>query len=103
MGLKLRKVTLHLPRNLHFKVHKVVHFKVNKALHLQQLLKTSHMSKSHDSVHEVSLAPATKSDHHARKCARHHNESTVATSTRASPPDFASLRSRNALRGFREA
>ena len=31
---------------------------------------------------EVSLAPATTSDHHVRKCARHRNESTVVTSTR---------------------
>ena len=28
--------------------------------------------------HEVSLAAATKSNHHVRKCARHHNESAVA-------------------------
>ena len=40
---------------------------------------------------ELSLA------HHARKIARHHNESAVATSIRASPPDSARLRSRNAL------
>ena len=41
--------------------------------------------------HDVSLAPATKSDHHVRKCARRHNESAVATSTHRGPPDFASL------------
>ena len=35
--------------------------------------------------------------------ARGHNESAVARSTRSSHPDFASLRSRNAHRGFREA
>ena len=35
--------------------------------------------------HEVSLAPATKSDHHVQKCARHHNESAVARSTRGRP------------------
>ena len=53
--------------------------------------------------HEVSLAPATKSDRRARKCARRHNESAVATSARRAPPDFVSLRSRGALRRFREA
>ena len=42
--------------------------------------------------HEVSLAPATKSDHHVRKCARHHNESAVATSARSSHLGFASLK-----------
>ena len=61
---------------------------------------------------EVSLAPATKSHHHVRKCAydrrdgvrcecekvhaRHHNESAVVRSTRRRHPDSASLRSRNA-------
>ena len=40
------------------------------------------------------------SDHRAQKCARRHNESAVATSTRRDHPDFASLRSRHALRGF---
>ena len=48
-------------------------------------------------------ASATKSDPHVRKCARYHSESTVAISARRTHPDFASLRSRNALRGFREA
>ena len=33
-----------------------------------------------------SLAPATKSDHHVRKCARRHNESAVATSGRCGQP-----------------
>ena len=36
-----------------------------------------------------------------RKCARRHNERAVARGTRSGHPDFASLRSRNALRGFR--
>ena len=40
--------------------------------------------------HEVSLAPATKKHHHVRKCARHHNESAVARSTRR-PPRFREL------------
>ena len=53
--------------------------------------------------HEVSLAPATKSDHHVRKCARHHNESAAAGSTRRGHPAFASLRSRSARRQLREA
>ena len=48
------------------------------------------------SKHEVSLAPATKSDRHARKCAPRHNESAVATCARRAHTDFASLRSRNA-------
>ena len=39
--------------------------------------------------HEVSLAPATKSDHHVRKCAQHHIESAVATSTRSQPTRFS--------------
>ena len=39
---------------------------------------------------------------HVQKCARRHNESAVATSTRRGPPDFATLRIRNAHRGFRE-
>ena len=39
----------------------------------------------------VSPAPATKSDHHVPKCARHHNESAVARSTRRRHPDSASL------------
>ena len=121
---------LRLPRNLRIEGHRV----------LPRNLQTSHMSKSHDSLHlsrnlssstittmskvlhlprklhfevkkstlehqkhEVSLAPATKSDHQIPKCARHHNESAVARSTRRGHPDSASLRSRNALRGFREA
>ena len=46
--------------------------------------------------HEVSIAPATKSDHHVRKCARRHNESAVARSARGRQADFVSLRSRNA-------
>ena len=50
---------------------------------------------------EVSFAPATKSDHHVRKCTRRHNESAVARSARSGPPDFASLLSRSAL--FRQA
>ena len=37
------------------------------------------------------------------RCARHHNKSAVARSTRRNHPDFASLRSQNALRGLREA
>ena len=43
-----------------------------------------------------------ESDHHVRKRIWHHNESAVARSTRRGPPDFVSLRSRNALRGFQE-
>ena len=53
--------------------------------------------------HELSLAPATKSDHHVQKRVRHHNESAVATSTHCGHPDFASLHSRIARRRFREA
>ena len=47
---------------------------------------TLHLSRKVDfgpPKHEVSLPPATKSDHHVRKCARHHNESAVTTSTTA--------------------
>ena len=82
---------LRRPRNLHFQV--------------KPLRSLAPVTKSRlwTVDHEVSLAIATKSDHHVRKCARHHNESAVATSTRTSPPDSASLRSPNALRGFREA
>ena len=46
--------------------------------------------------HEVSLAPAMKSHHRVRKCARHHNESAVARSTHCRHPDSASRRSRSA-------
>ena len=49
------------------------------------------------------LAPATKSDHHVRKCAQHHNESPVARSTRRRQADFASLRSRSAHGRCRES
>ena len=46
-----------LPRNLHFEVHKVLlmprnlHLEVHKAAALQRNLQTSHMSKSHGSLH----------------------------------------------------
>ena len=49
------------------------------------------------------LAPTTKSDHHVRKCARHHDGSAVVRSTRRKHPDSASLRSRNAHGRCREA
>ena len=45
----------------------------------------------------------TTMSENSRKCARRHNESTVATSARRGHPDFASLRSQNAPREFREA
>ena len=73
---------LHLPRNLHFEVKPL------------RSLAPFRKNRLEPPRHEVSLAPATKSGHHVRKCARHHNESPVATSTRASPPDSASLRSK---------
>ena len=82
---------LHLPRNLHLKYNR------SDPLHLSRKLDFGAPK------HEVSLAPATQKDHHVRKCAQHHNESAVATSTRRRHPDFASLRSRNACRRFREA
>ena len=81
-GLKLGKVhkARHMPRNLHFKVHKVLHrFKVHKALHLPRNLhlkvhfkvqKARHLPRNlHFKVHKVlrlpqnlpqSTAPATK-------------------------------------------
>ena len=46
-----------LRRNLHFEVHEVLHLsrnlhcKVHKVLRLPRNLQTSHMSKSHDSLH----------------------------------------------------
>ena len=64
--------------------------------------KTARLSRKVDfgaPKHEVSLAPATKSDHHVPKCARRHNESAVVTSARSSHPDSASLRSRSVSRG----
>ena len=45
------------PQNLHFEVHQVLclpgnlHFKVHQVLRLPRNLQTSHMSKSHDSLH----------------------------------------------------
>ena len=64
-----------LPRNRHFEVHQVLclprnlHFEVHKVLRLPRLprnLQTSHMSKSHDSLHHdhvqsAAAAPARKS------------------------------------------
>ena len=133
-----------LPRNLYFEVHKVPrlernpHIEGHRVLCLPRNLQTSHMSKSHDSLHlsrnqssstittkskvlhlprnlhfevkqlgslapvtksrlgALKHAPATKSDHHVPKCARHHNESAVARSTRCRQADFVSLRSQNA-------
>ena len=79
-------------RNLHFEVKP-----------LRSLAPVTNKVDFGPPKHEVFLAPATKSDHHARKCARRYNESAVATSTRRRHPDFASLRTRNTLRGFREA
>ena len=76
--------------------------------------KTNDRSKSHESLHLPRTestskttamskvpAPATKSVHQARKCARRHNESAVLKSTISGPADSASLRSRNALRRSR--
>ena len=71
---------LRLPRSLHFEV---------KPLRSLAPLPTSRLWTT-----KFSLAPATTS---VRKCARHDNESAVTTSTRRRHPDFASLRSRNAL------
>ena len=64
---------LHLPRKLHFEG--------------KQLRSLSPVTKSRP--WSTSLAPATKSDPHVRKCARHHNESAVARSTRRGHPDAA--------------
>ena len=91
---------LRLPQNLHFEVHKVLHLPRNLHFEVKPLRKVDF--KDHEST-RFPFAPATKSGHHVRKRARHHNESAVATSTRRPPADSASLRSRNALRGFREA
>ena len=85
-----------------------------------RLLKTSHMSKSRFTVpatnsgracHEKPALDHTKtrsplrlpfkSDRQVQKCARHHDESAVEKSTRASPPISASLPSRKALRRSR--
>ena len=114
---------LHLPRNLHIEGHRVLYpprnlqtrhiSKSHDSLHLSRnqssstittMSKVLHLPrKLHFEVkkstlehqkHEVSLAPATKSDHQIPKCARHHNESAVARSTRRRQADFASLRSR---------
>ena len=52
---------LRLPRNLHIEVKP-----------LRSLVPVARPPK-----HEVSRARATKSDHHARKCARHHNERSL--------------------------
>ena len=60
---------LRLPRNLHVKV--------------KPLRSLAPVMKSRLSTTKTrGLAPAAKSDHHVRKCARHHNESAVARSTR---------------------
>ena len=59
--------------------------------------------KSLENFWPGSLAPATKSHHHVRKCARHYNESAVVRSTRRRHPDSASLRSRSAHGRCREA
>ena len=100
--------------------------KSHDSLHLSRNLSSSTIAtmskllrlprKLHFEVKQLrSLAPVTKSrlwstkargfpsDHHVRKCARRHNESAVVRSARPGRPDFVSLRSRNALRGFREA
>ena len=112
---------LRLPRNLHFEVHQTLCLPRNlQASHMSKSHDSLHLSRNPSSStkvlhlprklhfevkqlrskvdfgapkHEVSLAPATKSDHHVPKCARHHNESTIARSTRRQPPDSASLRS----------
>ena len=65
---------LRLPRNLHIEV--------------KPLRPPAPVTKSRVWITRA----ATKSDHNARKCARRHNESAVATSTRRAPPDFASLK-----------
>ena len=100
-----------LPRNLHFEVHKVSTPRFTKCCTCHEIC-TSRITKSalrgspsaapatktafrtntppipctcHEKStleHEVSLAPATKSDHHVRKCAQRHNESAVARSTK---------------------
>ena len=58
---------------------------VSKALRLPRKLQSNTSDPLHLSrkapKHEVSLAPATKSDHHVQKCTRRHNESAVATWT----------------------
>ena len=90
----------------------------HKVLCLARNPQTGHMSKSHESLHssrnqsasmpfEVKhsdpLRLSRKADFGPPKhevflqCARHHNESALATSTRSSHPDFASVRSRNAF------
>ena len=61
---------LYLPRNLQFEVSR------SDPLHLSRKVDFG-VPK-----HEMSLAPATKSDPRVRKPARHHNESAVATSAR---------------------
>ena len=73
---------LHLLRNMHFEV--------------KPLRPLAPVTKS-----RLWTTPATKSDHHVRKCARHHNESAGSTCRR--PPDSASLRSRSAHGRCREA
>ena len=108
-----RKV-LRLPRNLHFQVHIVLpllrnlHFEVHKsAVPATKCALRSKAAPIPCTCHEKPTldhqSTRTKSDHHVRKCARHHNKSATATSTRRGHPDFASVRSRNALGGFREA
>ena len=86
---------LHLPRNLHFEVKPLRSFSpVTKSL----------LWTTKDTRFPLRLPrEVTTMSENVRKCARHHYESAVATSTRSSQPDFASLRSRSALRRFREA
>ena len=56
---------LHLPRNLY--------------IDIKPLRSPAPVTKS--TLDQVSVASATKGDHHVRKCARHHNESAVSKST----------------------
>ena len=106
-----------LPRNLHFEVRKVLclprnlHFQVHKVQNAEPATKSALQCKATTipcNCHEKSPLnyqntrfPLRKSHHHVRPW--HHNKSAVATSTCRGHPDSATLRSRNALRGFREA
>ena len=70
---------------------------INLYIDIKPLQSPAPVTKSSHQNTKFPFRLPRKSDHQVRKCARHHNESAVPNSTRAS------LRSRNAVRKFRGA
>ena len=66
---------LRVSRNLHFKVHQVLrlprnlHFEVHKVLRLPRNLQTSHISRSHDSLHLSRNSELVEDHHHIQSAA----------------------------------